>query len=177
MGIAYKLFRYREGKLFPLYVLSTKETVMHKWLPAEIGERTEDGKVKTRLGKLALRPGWHCADAPTCTHIGKKGKDGRLYQTADTVWCEVEYADSINYQPEANSYGVHPRTGKFDPRLAQLRTIPVNGFYRYKTSPKMIGTWIITGSLKIRKILSRIEVEEICKKHGVTPQPMWQEGV
>ena len=63
--IAYKLFRVKKsepGKIFPLYVLADKETPMGIWLEAESGIRTEDGKVKSKLGKLAYRPGWHLSD-------------------------------------------------------------------------------------------------------------------
>ena len=60
--ITYKLFRLKHGKLYPLYVNANKPTPLGIWLVAEVGERTPDGKVKSRLGKLAYRPGWHSGD-------------------------------------------------------------------------------------------------------------------
>lgn len=172
---AYKLFRIRDGKLYPLYVLATEETVMHEWLPAKAGILTEDGKVKSKLGKLAYRPGWHLADIPYCTHIGKKGPDKRLYQATDTVWCECEFADEIDYMPEAIKAGTNKKTGKVNPARCQLRYIPENGYYRYKTNPNMTGCWIISGAVKVNRILTNEEVAEICRSNGVEPQPLESE--
>ena len=70
MAIGYKLFRLKRGKLYPLYVLANEETPMGVWLDAQSGPRTERGKVKSRLGELAYRPGWHINDGlPYVNHI------------------------------------------------------------------------------------------------------------
>lgn len=172
MAIGYKLFKIKNGKLFPLYVLTNKETKMNVWLPAESGELQSNGKVKAKLGDgLAYRPGWHLGDVPTCCHIGKKQSDGTLAQASDTVWCEVEYSDSINYQDYVNQLGTNAK-GKVIPVKACMKEIPVNGFYRYKTNPNMIGDWIIAGAIKVNRILSREEVIEICKRNGYEAQKL-----
>ena len=57
MAVGYKLFRMKDGKLYPLYVLANKETPIGKWIEAECGEMSENGKVKARLGELAYRAG------------------------------------------------------------------------------------------------------------------------
>ena len=63
MATAYKLFRLKSGRLYPLYVLSNQEVPLGVWLQAQSGERLPSGKVKAKLGKgLAYRPGWHCSD-------------------------------------------------------------------------------------------------------------------
>ncbi len=59
------------GKLFPLFVEADKETPQGIWLDADIGDNT-----KTKLGTLALRPGWHLGDLPRATHIGVKNSSG-----------------------------------------------------------------------------------------------------
>ena len=170
---AYKLFRTKNGKLYPLYVLSNKETPMGEWLPAENGVIAKDGKhVKSKLGELAYRPGWHLSDIPFASHIGKKGPDGKLYQALDTVWCECEYSADIDYQPEANERGLNPKTGKVNAKLAQLNHIPTDGFYRYKTNPNMTGNWIIAGAVKVNRVIGNDEVAEICREHGIEPQPL-----
>lgn len=170
MGIAYKLFKLKNGKLFPLYVLADKETVMGEWLPAEAGELQENGKVKAKLGNgLAYRPGWHLGEIPLATHIGKKQEDGSLAQAADTVWCECEYSDTINYQPLANQNGTNKK-GVIVPVKACLKEIPVDGFYRYKTNPNMTGDWIIAGAIKVNRILSNEEVQKICNAAGYLAQ-------
>ena len=55
----YKLFRVRNGKLYPLYVETNREIEVDKWLRAESGEKVDDTHVKSRLGALSRRPGWH----------------------------------------------------------------------------------------------------------------------
>ena len=154
---AYKLFRIKDGVLFPLYVNATTPTPLGKWLTATPGERTEDGKVKSRLGKLAYRPGWHCSDRPIALHIGTKAnpKD-RLpsYRPADQVWAEVDVMDDVNWQAEADKQGKSPRD-------KQLKFVPERGYYEYKTNPNMYGTWIIAGDIKVNRILTDAEVAEI----------------
>lgn len=54
----------------------------------------------------------------------------------------------------------------FYPVRADLDYIPMNGFYRYKTNPTMIGEWIIAGEMKVLRILSDVEVKEICDEVG-----------
>jgi hypothetical protein len=69
---AYKLFRVDQrhpGKLFPLFVKADQSIEIGKWYEAEIGEMSGD-KVKSKIGKLAFRPGWHAGDSPLATHIG-----------------------------------------------------------------------------------------------------------
>ena len=56
MPKAYKLLRIRNGKLYPLYVNTEEETPIGVWLKAKPGERTKNGKVKSKLGPLAFRP-------------------------------------------------------------------------------------------------------------------------
>ena len=71
--IGYKLFKVkasRPGEIFPLYVNADKSAPIGVWIDAECGERKENGKVKSKLGDLAFRPGWHLSDYPLATHIG-----------------------------------------------------------------------------------------------------------
>lgn len=168
MGIAYKLFKYKNGKLYPLYVLANKEFKIGVWIDAEEGPLTENGKVKCKLGELCYRPGLHCATIPLATHIGKKTPDG-LVQAKDTVWCEVEYSDKYDYQAEAIQNGVN-KNGKLNLKNAYLKHIPVKGYYLYKTNPMMFGEWIICGSIKVNRILTNEEVKEICKSYGYEAQ-------
>lgn len=167
----YKLFRTlrnKPGKLFPLYVYADKEVPIGEWVDAECGIITKNGNVKSLLGPLAYRPGWHINDGcPYVTHIYSI-HGGKKYQKDNTVWCEVEYSDDIDYQEEANLAGTNKK-GKIIPRKAYLKKIPENGCYHYKTSPSMYGEWIIAGCMKIVRVLSFEEVKELCAKHGLTP--------
>ena len=163
MAKTYKLFRLKGGKLYPLYVLSDKEVPIGVWLDAKEGERLQNGKVKSRLGPLQFRPGWHLSDIPLAIHIGVKEGGKIKYMHADEVWCECEYSDEVNYQSQVEKNG----SGK----KAMMSTIPVDGFYRYKTSPMMLGDWIIAGSMKVNRVLSDEEVGRICLEKGHKAMP------
>ena len=170
--IGYKLFKVKKkypGQLFPLYVMTEKSIPIGVWLPAEEGPVTEDGKVKSKLGPLCFRPGWHLSDIPLAIHIGIK-EDGQIkYMHDDEVWCECEFSDEINYQEEADKNGW--RGDKFIAVKAMLTRIPENGYYRYKTSPMMLGKWIIAGSMKVNRVLSDEEVAAVCRSKGYEALP------
>lgn len=181
----YKLFRKdKSGKFFPLYVNANKEIPTNQWLFAECGERTASGKVKSKLGELAYRGGWHINDlCPYIVHIyGKQytenGKElekntGRRFnkvQKKDHVWCLVEYETTIDQQEEANSKGIN-KHGKLVPKNAQLEMVDKHGFYRYKTNPQMFGQWIIAGNMRIIRELTHEEVVEKCAEYGLIPLP------
>ena len=86
----YKLFRIRDGDLYPLYVEAERKLDVGVWLDAHVGELADETHVRGRTGKLSLRPGFHSTDIPFTDWIGKKGSDGKLYQRPDTVWAECE---------------------------------------------------------------------------------------
>ena len=96
--IGYKLFKVKKkypGQLFPLYVLTEEPVPIGVWLDAKEGPRTVTGKVKSKLGELAFRPGWHLSDIPLAIHIGIK-EDGVIkYMHDDEVWCECEFSDAF----------------------------------------------------------------------------------
>lgn len=169
----YKLFRIKNGNLYPLYVDANEIVPIGVWLDAKEGELAEDGKhVKSKLGALAYRPGWHLNDsAPYVDHIYKRNKNGIKCRRPNTVWAEVEYSDNINYQAEANAAGTV--NGVLHKRDAQLKHVPVDGYYRYKTSPNMFGEWIIAGAIKVDRILSETEVNNRCNEFGLTPLPLY----
>ena len=155
----YKLFRLRDGKLYPLFVESRRELQMGQWLEAGIGELADETHVKSKLGALALRPGFHSTEVPFADWIGKRGSDGSLYQRPDTVWCECEV--------EGKEQAVRERYG--------LRVLPADWYY-YKTKAKQPFPWIISNRIFIRRILAHAEVEAICRKHGLNAQPLWTGG-
>lgn len=175
MDIAYKLFRVKKsepGKIFPLFVDADNETPIGVWVDAKCGERRENGKVKSKLGDLCYRPGYHLsADMPYVSHIGVKGASGEIeFLNPNHVWCEVEYSTDVNYQEVANFNGRNKK-GIVVPKNAYLTSVPVNGYYRYKTNPMMTGEWIIAGSIKVNRIISDEEVRQICNGYGFEPLP------
>ena len=77
---AYKLFRVdkkQQGKMFPLFVDADTPMEMGKWIDAKEGEMSakKNGKVKSKIGDLAYRPGLHGGDLPVATHIGQKDEE------------------------------------------------------------------------------------------------------
>lgn len=175
-NIGYKLFRAskkNKGKIYPLFVNANKEIPIGVWVKAECGEMNDKGKVKSRLGGLCFRPGYHLSDIPCAKHIGRKGDSGEIeFMNENYVWCECEYADKINYQPQANENGKNKK-GIIIPKNAYLTDIPHDGYYRYKTNPNMYEDWIISGAIKVNKIMTDKEVNDILIKNGIEPMPRY----
>ena len=151
----YKLFRIKNGKLFPMFVASNQETHLGEWLTASVGEMVDETHVRSRLGPLSLRPGWHSCEIPFTDWIGKKAPDGTLLQRKNTVWCECEV--------DGEKITVTERHG--------LRTIP-DGWYYFRTKPNQPFPWVISERIFIRRILSHNDVKEICAMHGVEAQKL-----
>jgi hypothetical protein len=178
---AYKLFRTDDaGNLYPLYINNKTPLPMNTWLPAEIGAATPSGKVKSKLGPLAMRPGWHAGDVPVATHIGGKsqGKYQKKpdYRPDNQVWAEVEMADDVDWQSEANRRAERNRRGEIVPRTAHVTDqVPAGGHYRYKTNPNMTGEWLIGGEMRILRVLSDDEVKAINQRAGLADLPRLHE--
>jgi len=151
--ITYKLFRIKSGKLFPLYVFANEEIKIGEWLNAKVGELADKNHVKSRLGALSLRPGWHSTLMPFTDWIGKRDSDGKLLQRKNTVWCECEI--------DGNEIKVADKNG--------LKTIPT-GYYYFNTNVKQRDPWIISDKIKVNRILTQEEVREICLSKGIEPQ-------
>jgi hypothetical protein len=173
---AYKLFRVHKdhpGKLFPLFVDANTPVEMNKWVDAKEGEM-KGNKVKSKIGDLAYRPGWHAGDLPIATHIGEKSDPSKTApdrRPANHAWAEVEMPDDVDWQSEATKRGTNAQ-GKVVPVKAHITDqIPKGGHYRYKTNPNMTGNWLIGGSMKVNKVLSDAEVERINNKAGMSDLP------
>ena len=176
---AYKLFRTlpsEPGKLFPLFVDANQPVPMGEWVQAKSGPRDEKGKVKSKLGGLAYRPGWHSGDLPVAKHIGQRDPASNstkpAFRKPDQVWAEVEVAADVDWQDRANKAAVKNKDGSIRVKTAHITDrIPKGGFYRYKTNPNMEGNWIISGDLKVNRVLSNEEVDQINRQAGVSDLP------
>ncbi len=176
---AYKLFRVdpnQPGKLFPLFVDANTPVEMGKWVDATEGAMA-NGKVKSKIGPLAYRPGWHAGDLPIATHIGEKSDPSLTApdtRPANHAWAEVEMPDDVDWQSIANERGTNAQ-GKLVPVKAHITDqIPKGGHYRYKTNPNMTGNWLIGGSMKVNRVLSDAEVAKINKAAGLADLPRAQ---
>lgn len=186
-GIGYKVFyRGEDGKLYPPMVANPdgKDTPIGVWLDADEGVRagvSKTGRPRVKAGgkgtqggsgTLAYRPGWHLGEIPYALQFNRRNPQTgeRDLFPADFVWAEVEYAADHDYQQEAMSHGINP-SGKFQHSLAGLPRIPKDGFYKYRTNPNpKTDPWIITGSMKVRRILSKAEVDDLVLQAGRKPQ-------
>lgn len=152
----YKLFRIKNGKLFPLYVNAKEETPIGEWVKSKPGELVDGTHVKANgcSGKLRLRAGWHSTMIPFTNWIGRKQEDGTLIQRKDTVWCECEVKGNEVKAKTKNGYDV----------------VPDDSFYYFKTNSKQIDPWIISDWIKVNRILTNEEVGNICRSNGIEPQ-------
>ena len=173
----YKLFKVRKGELYPLFVKfkDGQPFQVGEWEMALSGEKNPiTGKVKSSLGDLAYRPGFHAGDVPVALHIGGKSRKGLKkpdYRKKNQVWCEVEVPAIVDWQSIANKNGTN-KSGKIVAKNAAITDcVPYAGYYKFKTNSNMYGSWIISGNMKILRVLTDKEVFEINSKTGVHDLP------
>ena len=184
-GKAYKVFLLKNGQLYPPMVANPngEGTDVGVWLNADAAPRAEDSKTGrpkvqaggkgTNVGKttLAYRPGWHLGDIPHARQFAKVNPETGVKELfpSNFVWAECEYAKDVDYQEEAMSYG-YTDNGKFRHSYAGLPKIPKDGYYRYRTNPSPDTVpWIITGAMKVNRILTDAETNAICRENGIEP--------
>lgn len=189
-GIGYKVFVLKNGELYPPMVANPngEATPVGVWLDADaapIAGQSKTGRSQVKAGgkgtqggsgKLAYRPGWHLGEIPYALQFNRNDENGeRTLFPANFVWAEVEYAYDVDYQEEAMSYGYN-QNGNFQHSYADLPRVPENGAYHYRTNPNPeTDPWIITGAMRVKRILTPTEVDEMVKAAGREPQRR-QEG-
>ena len=189
-GVAYKVFYAKDGQLYPPMVANPggAGTPVGVWLDADIGAAAAPSKTgraqvqaggkgtNASKGSLAFRPGWHLGDIPQAKQFARKNPETGKKDLfpADFVWAECEYAMDHDYQEEAMSYG-YTENGKFRHSYAGLPKLPVDGYYRYRTNPNPDTVpWVITGAMKVTRILTDEETDALCRAAGV--EPMKRQG-
>jgi hypothetical protein len=187
VGTAYKVFFLgRDGKLYPPVIANegAKDTPIGVWLPCTspniVGYTLKDHRPKvmsggagTRgkgLGALAFRPGWHMGEVPYAEQFLKKSTvDGKRVWPEGLVWAECLYSNDVDYQEEAMSYG-YSKNGNFRHSYAGLPKIPRGGSYKYRTNPNPNTVpWVIAGAIKVNRVLSYDEVDDILRQQGIEP--------
>lgn len=84
---AYKLFRIKNGKLYPLFINRKQETVLGSWLQSECYPTKG----------FAIRKGWHCCFQPIAPHLKEVLANGE-----QRVWVECVAKDYETYnRPES----------------------------------------------------------------------------
>lgn len=143
--IGYKLFEQDTyGNLYPLFLDNNTVYPIGEWINAEI----------RYSNKFAHRPGLHCGVIPSAPWLMSYGEDGNGYYKGrrkgwHRVWAEVEYNCTVDYNKEVSNL----------PKKCFEDKIPENGWYFFKEYGK--ATWIITDRIKIRKVLTEEERQEI----------------
>lgn len=172
VGTAYKLFKVVNGKLYPPMVKNpgNSDTPVGVWIKCGVEEFDEIssgwGKPQAKGKDLAFRAGWHLGELPYAPQFESKINPGYL-SDSKFVWAECLYDATVDYQQRAMSYG-YTKDGKFTNSAAGLPYRPEGGYYKYRTNPDPDTiAWVITGSMKVERILSDEEVKEICEKNEV----------
>ena len=189
-GVGYKVFVLKDGKLYPPMVANPDgaATPVGVWLDADaapIAGESKTGRPQVKQGgkgtqggsgKLAYRPGWHLGVIPYAIQFNRKDAEGnKTLFPKNFVFAEVEYAADVDYQEEARQEGINP-SGKYQHSLAGLKHLPTDGYYMYRTNPNPeTDPWVITGAMKVNRILTRAEQAELVKNAGREPQQI-QEG-
>jgi len=144
---AYKLFRTlktKPGEIYPLFIGKNIPTPMGQWIDAE--------SIPTK--EFAFRPGWHSGVRPIAPHLMRK--DGTM--PPDRVWAEVEVPADVDWQPIVDKMPSKDLRGQ----------VPKGGYYRFKTPKLQGGSWIISGAIKVNKLLTQEEVDEILGSSPLT---------
>lgn len=182
----YKVFVVKNGKLYPPMVANpnAEDTPVGVWLNADVGARAPDsktGRAQVKAGgkgtqggggSLAFRPGWHLGETPLATQFDRTNPETGVKELfpENFVWALCDVAADHDYQEEAMSYG-YTKNGKFQHSLAGLPKLPTDGYYKYRTNPNPDTVpWLITGAMKVKKILSDAEVNAILKEKGLAPK-------
>lgn len=189
-GVGYKVFVLKDGKLYPPMVANPDgaATPVGVWLDADaapIAGESKTGRPQVKQGgkgtqggsgKLAYRPGWHLGVVPYAIQFNRKDAEGnKTLFPKNFVFAEVEYAADVDYQEEARQEGINP-SGKYQHSLAGLKHLPTDGYYMYRTNPNPeTDPWVITGAMKVNRVLTRAEQADLVSKAGRKPQQI-QEG-
>ena len=144
--IYYKLFEMDAmGNLYPLFI--DKKTVypIREWIQAE--NHPTKG--------FAKRPGLHAGEI--CSAVWLMSADGTYKSQRGKqwkrVWCEVECNTTTDYTDVVANL----------PKKSFVDHVPENGFYKFReTGCNRI--WIITDKIKILRILTEEERQEILKQ-------------
>ena len=190
-GAGYKVFVLgKDGKLYPPMVANPNgaATPVGVWLDADaapVAGESKTGRPQVKQGgkgtqggsgKLAYRPGWHLGVIPYAIQFNRKDAEGnKTLFPKNFVFAEVEYAADKDYQDEAHAEGINSN-GKYQHSLAGLKHLPTDGYYMYRTNPNPeTDPWVITGAMKVNRLLTRAEEADIVRNAGREPQKI-QEG-
>ncbi len=215
----YKIFTYKNGKLYAKFVNANHPFPIGVWLDAVQGYSfvADNGRkyvptkgqggqsidipdiMRQQLYKLgyinnlnvktincvAYRPGIHASTLPLSPQMGINAKlypiknyPYKNYHKEDQVFAQIELDMDINYQDQFQRTATRTKDNRINLNLSGIPKIPKGGSYAYTTNmanrgkQEDVGTWYISGGMKINRILSRQQVHQILQKNGV-PKQLW----
>ena len=147
----YKLFEMdKNGNLFALFIDKNEIIPIGEWVIAKIIP-------KEKHKNFAQRPGYHLSTM-SCSAPWLMSADGTYKsqrgKTFKRVWCEVEYVADIDYTDIVQQL----------PKKCFTDRLPDNGFYNFRESGNRL--WVIADRIRVTKIISENERQEIMKSNG-----------
>lgn len=148
----YKLFEMdTNGNLYPLFIDKKTAYPIGQWIHAE--NHPTKGFAKRpglHVGEICSAPWLMSADG---TYKSQRSKYWRR------VWCEVECNTNIDYTDVVEKL----------PKKCFVDRVPTGGYYRFREAG-CNRIWIITDKIRIVKVLSENERQEILDSIGYDEQ-------
>ena len=131
------------------------------------------GSKAKAITALAYRPGWHAGDLPFFPQGGMQ-IEGSNYKNVHR-YNQVVFECEMDADTDYTTYHTN-KDGKTV--FHDMETMPDGGFYKFSTNPMAnaqdIGSWYISGSLKIGRALTEAECNKILQDSG-RPIQEWQQ--
>lgn len=171
IAYCYKLFeQHPDGTLHALFAGATKSVPLNEWRYAQGFPRTDAG---VKGMNLRERYGWHLsAGLPSAPHLMSSKDFNRGYPSkgayghpkgSKRVWVRMAYDASTDFNSIADS------TGKQNDIYG---LIPFGGYYAFKENNQ--SEWVISSAVKIDKILTEEERQQILKEAGYDEHEAWR---
>lgn len=153
----YKLFEQDpEGNLYALFIDKKTPMPINEWLKAENHPTKGFGP----------RPGFHIGEnIPSAVWLMSfdgtyKSQRSKYWKR---VWAEVLYVANIDYTEEVAKL----------PKKCFVDKVPENGFYKFRETGCQ-RVWIIADQMKISRVISEEERQQILKSIGYNEQAAFQ---
>ena len=171
IAYCYKLFeQHPDGTLHALFAGAKNAVSINEWKYAQGFPRTDEG---VRGMNLRERYGWHLsAGLPSAPHLMSSKYFERGYPSkgayghpkgSKRVWVRMAYDASTDFNSIADS------TGKQNDIYG---LIPFGGYYAFKENNQ--SEWVISSAVKIDKILTEEERQQILKDAGYDEYEAWR---
>lgn len=171
IAYCYKLFeQHPDGTLHALFAGAKNAVPIGEWRYAQGFPRTDDGVSGMNLRE---RYGWHLsAGLPSAPHLMSSKSFERGYPSkgayghkkgSKRVWVRMAYDASTDFNSIADS------TGKQNDIYG---LIPFGGYYAFKENNQ--SEWVISSAVKIDKILTEEERQQILKDAGYDEYEAWR---